>query len=74
MTTYNLYDKVKMKKAHPCGSSDFTIVRTGADIKIKCDKCGRVVMLSVPDFLKRLKSVKNAVKRSERAYKQRNLH
>ena len=59
MTTYNLYDKVKMKKAHPCGSSDFTIVRTGADIKIKCDKCGRVVMLSVPDFLKRLKSVKN---------------
>lgn len=60
MTTYNLYDKVKMKKAHPCGSNDFTIVRTGADIKIKCDKCGRVVMLSVPDFLKRLKSVKNA--------------
>lgn len=60
MTTYNLYDKVKMKKAHPCGSSDFTIVRTGADIKIKCDKCGRVVMLSVPDFLKKLKSVKNA--------------
>lgn len=60
MTTYNLYDKVKMKKAHPCGSNDFTIVRTGADIKIKCDKCGRVIMLSVPDFLKRLKSVKNA--------------
>ncbi len=60
MTTYNLYDKVKMKKAHPCGSNDFTIVRTGADIKIKCDKCGKVIMLSVPDFLKRLKSVKNA--------------
>lgn len=59
MMTYNLNDKVKMKKAHPCGSSDFTVVRTGADVKIKCDKCGRVIMLSVPDFLKRLKSVKN---------------
>lgn len=59
MITYNLNDKVKMKKAHPCGSSDFTVVRTGADVKIKCDKCGRVIMLSVPDFLKRLKSVKN---------------
>lgn len=35
MTTYNLYDKVKMKKAHPCGSSDFTIVRTGAGYKNK---------------------------------------
>ena len=56
----NVGDRLVMKKAHPCGSSDFTIVRTGADIKIKCDKCGRVVMLSVPDFLKRLKTVKNA--------------
>ena len=60
MISYKLNDKVKMKKAHPCGSSDFTVVRTGADVKIKCDKCGRVIMLSVPDFLKRLKSVKNA--------------
>lgn len=60
MITYKLNNKVKMKKAHPCGSCDFTVVRTGADVKIKCDKCGRVIMLSVPDFLKRLKSVENA--------------
>lgn len=59
MINYKLFDKVKMKKVHPCGSDMFTIVRTGADVKIKCDKCGRIIMLSVPDFLKRLKSVKN---------------
>ncbi|NLG24880.1 MAG: DUF951 domain-containing protein, partial [Clostridiales bacterium] len=34
-----------MRKAHPCGSLEWTVVRTGADIKIKCAGCGRVVML-----------------------------
>ena len=40
-------DKVEMKKSHPCGKKSFvfTITRTGADIKIKCDNCGREVML-----------------------------
>jgi len=40
-------DKIEMKKNHPCGKNSvvFTVVRTGADIKIKCDNCGREVML-----------------------------
>ena len=50
---FNLGDTVKMKKPHPCGSSEWVITRTGADIKIKCLGCGRIVMLDRELFLKR---------------------
>lgn len=50
---FGLGDTVKMKKPHPCGSSEWVITRTGADIKIKCLGCGRVVMLDREIFLKR---------------------
>ena len=49
-------DKIVSKKVHPCGGNVWTVVRTGADYKIRCDKCGRVVMLSYSDFLKTVKS------------------
>ncbi len=46
-----------MKKDHPCGTNEFAIVRIGADIKIKCVKCGRCIMLSRIDFNKKIKKV-----------------
>ena len=49
---YSIGDKVVTKKKHPCGNDVWTIVRVGADYKIRCDKCGRVVMLSSSEFLK----------------------
>ena len=42
---YELGSIVLMKKAHPCGDNKFKIVRTGVDIKIKCENCGRCIML-----------------------------
>lgn len=54
---FNVGDKIITKKAHPCGSSEWTVIRVGADIKIKCLGCGRVVMLTVSDLNKRLKKV-----------------
>ena len=54
---YNLGDKVIMKKEHPCGSSEFEIIRLGADIKIKCTNCSRVIMLPRVDFNKKIKKV-----------------
>ena len=48
-----LNDLVEMKKPHPCGSDRWKIIRTGADVKIKCLGCGRIVMLSRADFVKR---------------------
>ena len=54
---YGLGDRVTMKKEHPCGSGTWQIIRIGADIKIKCEGCGRIVMLDRPTFDKRLKKV-----------------
>ena len=36
-------DRVIMKKPHPCGSAEFTVVRSGLDLKLECAGCGRVV-------------------------------
>lgn len=52
-----LGDVVQMKKAHPCGSDKWVIIRTGADIKIRCEGCGRIVMLDRPEFEKRVKKI-----------------
>lgn len=52
---YNIGDKVITKKTHPCGGNVWTIVRTGADIKIKCDTCGHIIMLDLPAFEKIIK-------------------
>lgn len=52
-----LGDIVQMRKAHPCGSDRWTVIRTGADIKIKCHGCGRIVMLDRAEFLKRRKKL-----------------
>lgn len=52
-----LFDVVQMRKPHPCGSYVWVVTRTGADIKMRCQKCGRVVMLDRLVFLRRLKKV-----------------
>ncbi|MDO4742602.1 MAG: DUF951 domain-containing protein [bacterium] len=41
----NVGDTLIMKKKHPCGSCSFTVLRTGMDIKIKCNNCSHEVML-----------------------------
>lgn len=52
-----LGDKVKMRKTHPCGSDEWSVIRIGADIKIKCLGCGRIVMMDRADFIKHRKKV-----------------
>ena len=52
---YSLGDKVTTKKKHPCDGDTWTIVRLGADVKIRCDKCGRIVMLTPDAFEKSVK-------------------
>ena len=46
-----------MKKPHPCGSNEWEITRIGADIKIRCIKCGRSIMMTRIEFNKKLKKV-----------------
>jgi hypothetical protein len=57
ITQFNLGDIVETRKGHPCGSSQWEIIRLGADIKIKCTGCGRIVMLPRPKFEKSVKKV-----------------
>ena len=52
-----LGDVVQTRKQHPCGSSEWTVIRTGSDIKMKCSGCGRIVMLDRETFLKRRKKI-----------------
>ena len=52
-----MQDVVEMRKKHPCGSFVWTVTRIGADIKMKCAGCGRVVMLDRQEFLRRRKRV-----------------
>ena len=56
---YKLGSIVIMKKQHPCGTNEWEIIRTGADIKIKCLNCNRTIMLSRVDFNKKVKKVVN---------------
>jgi hypothetical protein len=50
-------DKVRLRKPHPCGSYEWEITRTGADIGIVCLTCGRRVMIPRSKFEKRVKTV-----------------
>ncbi len=53
--TFCLNDRIVMKKPHACGANEWIVTRTGADVKLRCRSCGRVVMLDRLDFLKRAK-------------------
>ncbi len=54
---YQLGSIVTMKKGHPCGTNEWEIVRLGADLKIKCVNCGRIVMMPRIEFNKKIKKV-----------------
>lgn len=51
-------DIAEMRKPHPCGSSEWDVTRIGADIGIKCRKCGRRVVLPRDEFERRVKSLR----------------
>lgn len=54
---YEIGDKVVLKKKHPCGSDTWEILRVGADFKLKCTKCGRLIMVSRRDVEKNTKKL-----------------
>ncbi len=50
-------DRIFLKKPHPCGNSEFLVLRVGMDFKIKCAGCGREVMGPRSKIEKRIKRV-----------------
>ena len=51
-----LDDVVRLRKPHPCGAYDWTVVRLGADIGLRCHGCGHKVLLPRRTLEKRLKA------------------
>ncbi len=43
--TVRLGDILTLKKPHPCGSSRWEVLRVGADFRLRCLGCDRLVML-----------------------------
>ena len=64
---FGVGDLVQLKKPHPCGSKQWTVIRTGADVKIRCEGCRRIVMLDRGEFLKRAVKVLRSAENTEEA-------
>ena len=54
---YAIGDIVQLKKAHPCGSFEWEVVRTGIDFIIICCGCCHRVMVPRPKFEKSVKKI-----------------
>lgn len=42
---FRLGDLVTLRRSHPCGGGEWLVDRLGADIGLRCRKCGRHVLL-----------------------------
>ena len=51
------YDILTMKKAHPCGALRWQVLRTGADFRLRCLGCGRIVEGPRGNFEKSIRQI-----------------
>ncbi|MDU2710098.1 DUF951 family protein [Finegoldia sp. BIOML-A3] len=56
---YKVDDIITLKKGHPCGENKWKILRTGADIKLKCLGCDKIVWLTRLEFNKRIRKIQD---------------
>lgn len=59
---YKEGDVITLKKGHPCGENKWEILRTGADIKLKCLGCDREIWIKRLDFNKKIRKIKDGDK------------
>ncbi len=50
-------DQVQLRKPHACGSNRWAILRTGADLRLQCARCGHTVLLTREEFNKAFRRV-----------------
>ncbi len=53
---YILNQTIQTKKKHVCGSDQWKIIRVGADIKLECCQCHRIIMLPSYELDKKIKT------------------
>ncbi|MGH2625858.1 MAG: DUF951 domain-containing protein [Anaerolineales bacterium] len=56
LTDLQMQDVLRLRKPHPCGGTDWIVVRLGADIGLKCLGCGRRILLPRREVARRLKA------------------
>lgn len=61
---YEIGDIVKLKKQHPCGSSEWEILRVGADFRLKCTGCGHQIMIARKLVEKNTRNLRKRVKKT----------
>lgn len=59
MIELNIDDIVILKKPHPCKGNRFKILRVGADYKLQCLNCNKIILVDSEELQKRIKSVEN---------------
>lgn len=50
-------DVLKLKKQHPCGSSEWEVLRIGADFRLKCKGCEHQIMIARRALEKNIKQI-----------------
>ncbi len=55
-------ERLELKKQHPCGGKEFTVLRVGSDVRIRCDTCGHDMVL---DRLKLEKAVRRKLEETQ---------
>ncbi len=52
-------DILLMKKKHPCGENKMTVLRVGADFKLRCNGCGHEFMVPRNKIEKNIKAIEH---------------
>lgn len=54
---FELGDRLRLRKPHPCGSYEWLVIRLGADIGLRCVQCGRRVLLPRSEVERRTQKI-----------------
>lgn len=54
---FELGDRLRLRKPHPCGSYEWLVIRLGADIGLRCVQCGRRVLLPRSEVERRTREI-----------------
>ncbi len=50
-------DALELRRKHPCGGTEWDVMRVGADIGLRCRTCQRRVLMDRPTLRRRLKTL-----------------
>jgi hypothetical protein len=48
-------DVLELRKPHACGANEWEVLRLGMDLRLRCRRCGRDVMILRADLERRLR-------------------